>query len=277
MIANLLSVDVEDYYHFIGSRHTCPVPLWDGLESHVERLTDHLLCTLEGRRATFFCLGWVAQRYPALIRRIADQGNEIGSHGMYHEEVFSLGPERFLKDAEHSRKLLEDCCGQPVTAYRAPGFSVRPCDRWFFSLVRRAGYLVDSSLFPGWRTLGGIPGAPIYPHLMSLDSGDLWEIPVSTVSLAGMRTAFCGGGFFRVFPFWFIRGEIRRLNAAGQPAVVYIHPRDLTPDQPRIRLEPVNSFFYRYGLASAEHKWRRLLDGFLWRPFGDWVTIRMAA
>lgn len=277
MIRNLLSIDVEDYFHFIGSRHSFPVEEWDRRESHVERLTDHLLETLEGRRATFFCLGWVAERHPGLVRRIAAAGHEIGSHGMRHEQVFLLGPERFAADAERSRKLLEDCCGLPVTAYRAPGFSVRPEDSWFFPAVARAGYATDSSLFPGVRTMGGIPGATPFPHRMRLREGDLWEIPVSTLGLGGMRTAFCGGGFFRVFPYGIIRRGIRRINAAGLPAVTYIHPRDLTPDQPRMKLEPVSGFLYHYGLAAAGKKWRRLLADFSWTAFDEWVADQAGA
>lgn len=271
MMRNLLSVDLEDYFHFIGSVHSYPPTAWDGLESHVCRMTEHLLETLGEHRATFFCLGWVAQKFPHLIREVAAAGHEIASHGMYHEPVFRLGPRAFRQDAERSRKLLEDCCGLPVRAYRAPGFSVRSQDVWFFRMVRRAGYDIDSSLFPGLRTLGGIPGASPYPHDMDLPEGLLHEIPVSTATPLGIRTAFCGGGFFRVFPYWYMRREIRRLNTRGQPAVVYLHPRDIDARQPRLKLEPVNGFLYHYGLDAAEGKWRRLMAEFPWGSFADWL------
>lgn len=272
MIRNLLSIDLEDYFHFIGSRHSLPPEAWDGLESHVCRMTGRLLQTLGDHKATFFCLGWVACRFPHLIREIAEAGHEIASHGMYHDLVFRLGPEGFRKDAERAKKTLEDCCGRPVRAYRAPGFSVRPEDTWFFPTVRETGHTVDSSLFPGVRTMGGIPGARLHPHTMHLAEGWLQEIPVSTTELFGSRTAFCGGGFFRFFPYWYIRREIRRLNGQGVPAVVYLHPRDIDVDQPRLKLEPVNSFMYHYGLSQAGAKWRRLMDDFAWTSFADWLT-----
>lgn len=272
MIRNLLSVDLEDYFHFIGSCYSFPPPVWGKLESHVCRMTEHLLETLNGHHATFFCLGWVAQKFPHLIRKVAGAGHEIASHGMYHEPAFELGPRAFLQDAERARKILEDCCGQPVRAYRAPGFSVRPQDTWFFPAVREAGYTVDSSLFPGLRTMGGIPDASPYPHAVHTRKGDLREIPVSTSDLCGTRTAFCGGGFFRFFPYWYIRREIKRLHEAGRPAVVYLHPRDIDVLQPRMKLEPVNSFLYHYGLASAETKWRRLMTDFAWTSFDDWLA-----
>ena len=271
MIHNQLSIDLEDYFHCIGSAYSFPPPAWDGLESHVCRMTENLLETLGDHKATFFCLGWVAQKFPHLIRDVAAAGHEIASHGMYHEPVFRLGPRAFRQDAERSRKLLEDCCGLSVRAYRAPGFSVRPQDTWFFRAVLLAGYDVDSSLFPGVRSLGGIPNASPYPRSMDFPEGRLHEIPVSTSAPFGVRTAFCGGGFFRVFPYWYIRREIRRLNAQGQPAVVYLHPRDIDAEQPRLKLEPVNGFLYHYGLTAAAGKWRRLMSEFTWMPFGGWL------
>lgn len=271
MTHNLLSIDLEDYFHFIGSAYSPPPPAWDRLDSHLCRMTENLLETLGPHKATFFCLGWAAQKFPQLIRDVAAAGHKIASHGMYHEPVFRLGRHAFRQDAERSRKLLEDCCGLPVRAYRAPGFSVRPQDAWFFRTVRQAGYDVDSSLFPGFRTLGGIPGASPYPGVMDFPEGSLHEIPVSTSVMFGVRTAFCGGGFFRILPYWYIRHEIRRLNAQGYPAVVYLHPRDIDTRQPRLRLEPVNSVLYHYGLKTAEGKWRRLMKEFTWMAFDDWA------
>ena len=272
MIRNLLSIDLEDYFHFIGSRYSIPPDAWDRLESHVRRMTEQLLPTLGAHKATFFCLGWVALRHPDLIRDLAAAGHEIASHGMFHELAFKLGPEAFRADVERARKTLEDCCGQAVRAYRAPGFSVRAQDGWFFSAVRAAGHTVDSSLLPRKRTRGGIPRAPRHPPPMRQPEGWLEEIPVSTTLVFGTRTAFCGGGFFRFFPYGYIQREIRRLNRAGQPAVVYLHPRDIDTLQPRLKLEPLNSFLYHYGLNRAESKWRRLMNDFAWTSFADWLT-----
>ena len=269
MNLNLLSIDVEDYFHFIGSKYSFSVTEWDRLESHVRRMTEHLLDVLAPHRATFFCLGWVGWKYPRLVRTIADAGHEIASHGMYHELVYVLGEKAFYSDAEESKKILEDCCGKEVRAYRAPGFSVRGRDAWFFPTLHKVGYTVDSSVFPGVRTMGGIPSAPVYPYTVRLPEGEIREVPVSTSSLFGVRTAFCGGGFFRFSPYWYIRRQIRRLNAAGRPAVVYLHPRDIDVRQPHMKLEPLNGFMYHYGLGSAENKLRRLLSDFSWTSFRD--------
>lgn len=268
----MLSIDLEDYFHFIGSRYSVPIRDWDRLESHVCRMTEQLLETLGERTATFFCLGWVGERFPGLIRAIVEAGHEIGSHGMYHEPVFLLGKERFRQDVLRAKGILEDCCGMPVQAYRAPGFSVRAGERWFFPILRRTGHTVDSSIFPGLRTLGGIPDAPCHPYALHLPEGDIHEIPVSTSSFFGTRTAFCGGGFFRFFPYLYIRNQIRRINASGHPAVVYLHPRDIDTRQPRLKLEPVNAFMYHYGLSGAEIKWRRLMNDFTWTSFGNWLA-----
>jgi polysaccharide deacetylase family protein (PEP-CTERM system associated) len=267
---NYLSVDVEDWFHFVGSRYSYPVEAWCGLESHLRRMTDRVLEVIHPRKATFFCLGWAARRHPEVIRSISDAGHEVGSHGMHHDPVFVLGRRKFRRDLEASRKILEDCCAQKVTAYRAPGFSIRPADAgWAFEEIHAAGYRLDSSVFPGLRARGGIPGASPHPYTIPVANGELREIPVSTAKLFGVRTAFCGGGFFRFFPYWLIRREIRRLNAAGRPAVVYIHPRDLEPEQPRMRLEPVNGFLYRWGLGAAMGKFQELMRDFAWGPLGE--------
>ncbi len=269
MIANLLSIDVEDYFHFIGSKYSYPVSAWDRLESHVCRMTEHILEVLGPYRATFFCLGWVARKFPSLIRSIADAGHEIGSHGMYHEPIYMLGKKIFAAEASESRKLLEDCSGQAVRAFRAPAFSVRKQDTWFFSVLYKAGYTIDSSVFPAVRTIGGIPGAPLAPYRIRLPIGEIHEIPVSTTTMFGIRTAFCGGGFFRFFPYRCIKKNIQRLNMRGYPAVAYLHPRDIDILQPRLKLEPVNAFLYHYGLASAEKKLQTLLQDFCWMSFRD--------
>lgn len=271
MVVNLLSIDVEDYFHFIGSKYSYPVPVWDKLESHVCRMTERMLEILGPRRATFFCLGWVAQKFPQLIRKIAEAGHEIGSHGMYHEPVYTLGENVFFAEASDSKKRLEDCCGQAVSAYRAPGFSIRRQDMWFFPLLRKAGYTTDSSVFPAIRAMGGIPGAPRQPYVIHLAEGEILEIPIATATLFGVHTAFCGGGFFRFFPYKYISRQIRELNREGRPAVAYLHPRDIDVVQPRLKLEPFNAFMFHYGLAAAEKKFRRLLEDFSWTSFREGV------
>ena len=266
---NLLSVDIEDWFHFIGSRYSPRIDQWDDYESRMEPAVESLLGALWPHKATFFCLGWAAEKHPGVIRRIAEAGHEIASHGYYHELVFELGPDRFREDITRTKALLESVAGVAVTAYRAPGFSIRPQDGWAFDIIFETGHRVDSSVFPGIRTMGGIPDASPYPGPLRTSHGDLFEIPVSTASFLGQRTAFCGGGFFRFIPYVIMAREIRRLNARGIPAVMYIHPRDLDPDQPRLKLEPVNSFMYHFGLRRAPAKFGRLMREFEWDAFSS--------
>lgn len=271
---NLLSVDLEDWFHFLGDPAAPQAGSWAELHGRVERNTRVLLEAMAPHKATFFCLGWVAQRHPGLIREIAAAGHEIGSHGYGHDLVFQLGPKRFAEDLARTKAMLEDIAGCPVTAFRAPGFSIRPQDTWALDVIRETGHLVDSSIFPGFRTKGGVPGASPYPHARSTVFGDLLEIPVSTKAMFGLRTAFCGGGFFRFCPYGPMRREILRLNQAGHPAVLYIHPRDIDPGQPRMKLRRLHAFMYYYGLQGALDKFKQVMKDFAWRSFADYASSR---
>ena len=269
---NMLSVDLEDWFHFIGSKYTPRIRDWDKYDSRIVASTERLLEALGDNKATFFCLGWTAEKHKEVIRMIANAGHEIASHGYYHELVYELGPDKFRQDILSAKVLLESIVDQEITAYRAPGFSIRPEDDWAFDIIYETGHRLDSSVFPGVRTMGGIPNASPYPGTIDTRHGVLTEVPVSTASLFGHRTAFCGGGFFRFFPYFYMAAEIQRLNERGIPAVMYIHPRDIDPDQPRLKLEPVNSFMYHFGLQGAPAKFKRLMRNFKWDAFGSLCT-----
>jgi polysaccharide deacetylase family protein (PEP-CTERM system associated) len=268
---NLLSIDLEDWYHFIGDPGVPCFEEWVNCESRVEEVTDVLLEILDGVSITFFVLGFIGEQHPGLIKRISSLGHEIACHGYRHDFVFEMGPERFRQDISRTKKLLEDLTGQPCVGYRAPGFSIRKQDLWALDIIREEGFIYDSSIFPAVRTAGGVTGFHKYPQVLQLESGPLVELPISISKLLGVTTAFCGGGFFRFFPEWYIHKHIKKINREDQPAVVYIHPRDIDPDQPRMKLKFVNRFMYYHNLKKAKDKFIRLVNAFEWGGFGEYA------
>lgn len=270
---NLLSIDLEDWYHFIGDSAVPPYEEWANCESRVEAVTDILLEIVEGLSITFFVLGFIAEHHPRLIKKIASLGHEIACHGFRHDFVFEMGAQVFRQDISRTKSLLEDLTGKRCVGYRAPGFSIRQQDLWALDIIKEEGFIYDSSIFPAIRTAGGIPGFYKYPQILQLKVGSLIELPISTSRLMGVTTAFCGGGFFRFFPGWYIKKNIRKINKADQPAVVYIHPRDIDPFQPRMKLKFTNRFTYYYGLRKAKEKFIRLVKAFQWGGFGEFVSL----
>ncbi len=269
---NLLSIDLEDWYHLIDDKGVPAYEEWHRCDSRVEEVTHRILQIVDGLTITFFVLGYIAQRHPGLIKKIVSQGHEIASHGFRHEFVFKMGPQRFREDISRSKKILEDLSGQPCLGYRAPGFSIRRQDMWALDIIKEEGFFYDSSIFPAVRTAGGIARFQKYPQVMQLESGPLIEIPVSTSKLLGVTTAFCGGGFFRFFSEKYIHKNIHKINGRRQPAVVYLHPRDIDPLQPRMKLKIPNRIMYYYGLKSAEAKFQRLVKAFQWGAFGEYAS-----
>ncbi len=269
---NLLSIDLEDWYHFIGDPAVPDYEKWGDCESRVEAVTDQLLEIVDGYSITFFVLGFIAKQHPRLIKKIAALGHEVACHGYKHEFVFQIGPDAFRRDISNTRKRLEDLSGRPCIGYRAPGFSIRKQDLWALDIIREEGFFYDSSIFPALRTAGGVAGFDPFPQVMHRDAGTLVEIPVSTSKLLGVTTAFCGGGFFRFFPESYIHHHIKKINKQGQPAVVYIHPRDIDPHQPRMELKFFNRFMYYYGLNKAKSKFTHLVNSFQWGTFGRFAA-----
>jgi polysaccharide deacetylase family protein (PEP-CTERM system associated) len=265
---NLLSIDLEDWYHFIGDPGAPSYAEWVNCQSRVEEMTDILLEIVDGYSITFFVLGFMAERHPRLIKRIHSLGHEVACHGSRHEFVFEIGPDAFRQDISRTKALLEDLTGAACAGYRAPGFSIRKQDLWALDIIREEGFVYDSSVFPAARTAGGVTRFYKYPQVLRLNAGPLVELPVSTSKVLGITTAFCGGGFFRFFPESYIHRHIRKINDAGFPAVVYIHPRDIDPHQPRMDLKFFNRFMYYYGLGKAKDKFIRLVKAFQWGSFG---------
>lgn len=264
---NGLSVDVEDWFQVGAFEKVIDRADWHGLASRVERNCEAILAMFDdaGVKGTFFTLGWVAERNGPLMRRIADAGHEIASHGWDHERVFRLGREGFAADIERARKALEDASGSAVTGYRAPSFSIDARTPWAFEVLAEQGYAYSSSVAPiahdhyGWREAPRFAFRP-------LAGSDLVEIPVTTAEFAGKRLAAGGGGFFRVLPYAFSRWAIRQVNREeGRPAVFYFHPWEIDPDQPRVEDAPLRSRFRHYTrLDAMAGKLERLIGEFRW-------------
>ena len=264
---NGLSVDVEDWFQVGAFEKVIDRENWNSLATRVERNCDAILRLFAdaGVKGTFFTLGWVAERHPVLMRRIADEGHEVASHGWDHERVFRLGKEAFAADIDRARKVIEDASGQTVKGYRAPSFSVDARTPWAFEVLAEQGYAYSSSVAPiahdhyGWRE------APRFAFRPIADA-DLIEIPVTTARFAGRRLAAGGGGFFRILPYGFSRWAIRQVNRDDRrPAVFYFHPWEIDPGQPRVEGAPLRSRFRHYtNLSVMAQKLERLVGEFLW-------------
>lgn len=268
---NLLSIDLEDWYHFIGDPAVPAYEDWKKCESRVEHVTDILLEIVDGLSITFFVLGFIAEQHGNLIKKISRAGHEIACHGFKHEFVFEIGADAFKEDISRTKKILEDLTGQPCLGYRAPGFSIRQQDIWALDIIQEQGFIYDASVFPAVRTAGGIAGFYPFPQVLQLKTGYLVEMPVSTSRVLGFTTAFCGGGFFRFFPESYIHKHIRLINQKKHAAVVYIHPRDIDPDQPRLQLKRFNRLMFYFGLKKAKAKFSRLVHSFAWESFGNFA------
>ena len=266
---NVLTVDVEEYYHGVEFGQALGPEGLSRLPSRVVAETEHLLDVLEahGARGTFFTLGVVAQRQPRLVRAIVARGHEIASHGWDHQLVDGLGPERFRLDIRTAKRALEDAAGQPVWGYRAPNYSIRRETPWALSILSEEGHTYDSSIYPVTHDRYGFPDAPRFPH--PIGAGDVWEVPVGTARLGGTNLPL-GGGFFRLFPEALISAAIASVNRIdGQPVVLYVHPWEFDPGQPRPPMSRMHRFRHYVGIAGAEAKLRSLLRRFAFTPIAE--------
>ena len=231
-LVNLLSFDVEDWFQVEAFARLIPQAEWAGKNLRVEENVDRLLELLDRYdvKATFFTLGWVAKKLPHLVRRVAAEGHEIASHGWSHAPLWRLTPASFRDEVRTSKSFLEDLSGQAVQGYRAATFSITRQTLWGLAVLKEAGYLYDSSIFPVRHDRYGIPDAPLSVHLR--EEG-IWEIPMTVYQIGSYRLPVAGGGYFRLYPYALTRRGIREANRAGRPAVVYLHPWEFDPGQPR--------------------------------------------
>lgn len=234
-VYNAMTVDVEDYFQVQAFQHCISRDSWDSRPSRVEANVDRILLLFEaaGVRATFFTLGWIAQRHPSVVRRIVTGGHELASHGWDHTRVDAQNPNAFRLDVSRTRALLEDLGGVEVTGYRAATFSIGTRDLWAFRVLEEAGYRYSSSINPIRHDLYGIPDAPRVPF--QVQGGALWEIPMTTVRLGGRNFPCSGGGYFRLLPSTLYRVALSWINRReGRPGIFYFHPWEIDPGQPRI-------------------------------------------
>jgi polysaccharide deacetylase family protein (PEP-CTERM system associated) len=276
MVRNALSVDIEDWFQVGAFETVIDRADWDGLERRVERNTDAVLALFDeaGVNATFFILGWVAERHPALIRRIVAAGHEMASHGWDHRRVFAMTPIQFSADIDRAKKVLEDSGGAKINGYRAPSFSIDKRTPWAHEALAEAGYAYSSSVAPVKHDHYGWPEAPRFAF-KPVAGSDLLELPVTTAKLGTRTLAAGGGGFFRLLPYGFSRWAINQVNAAGEPAIIYFHPWEIDAGQPRVADAPVKSKLRHYtNLAAMAGKLRRLLSDFEWGRVDQIVAAR---
>lgn len=264
--SHVLSIDVEDWFQVENYAQIIPREQWSSCELRVADNVSRLLDLLHAAdvRATFFVLGWVAERLPDLVRDIARAGHEVASHGWSHTPIWHLSKVAFADEVSRSRVLLEELSGQSVIGYRAPTFSITTSTIWALDVLRRAGYRYDSSIFPVHHDRYGIPDAPTTVHRRA---GGIWEVPPAVLELGGARLPVAGGGYFRLYPLWLTRWAIQRLERAGRPAVVYLHPWEFDPGQPRVRgLGLLRTFRHRVGIGRTARKLVPLLREFRFAP-----------
>jgi polysaccharide deacetylase family protein (PEP-CTERM system associated) len=239
----------------------------------VESNTYRLLELLDRRavRATFFMLGWVAERCPSLVRQILDGGHEIGSHGYGHQMIGRGDEKTFRRDVGRAKSILEDQTGTKIKGYRAPSYSITSKTLWALEVLVELGFEYDSSIFPVHHDYYGIPDAPRFPHIKRLrDGGCIFEFPPSTLAAYGVNLPVAGGGYFRLFPYGLTAWAIRRINdKEKQPALVYLHPWEIDPDQPRVAAAWRSQFRHYQNLRATESKFTRLLEDFSWGPISE--------
>jgi len=262
---NALTIDVEDYFQVSALAPFIARSQWDATPSRVERNVDLILGLLAERsaNATFFTLGWIGDRYPQLVRRVADAGHEVASHGYGHQRATELDREAFLADIRLAKAVLEDITGEEVRGYRAPSFSIGRENEWAFDCIGEAGYAYSSSIYPIRHDHYGIPDAPRFPYR---SREGLLEVPITTARFFSRNLPAGGGGYFRLMPYSMSRWFIRRVNGIeGRPAIFYFHPWELDPGQPRVEgIDAKTRFRHYLNLDRMQGRLRKLLADFEW-------------
>lgn len=271
-LPNALTCELEDWFHILDHDRVPKFKDWARLPLRAERSVDRLLQLFAdtGTRATFFCLGWMAQRMPQVVRKCLRAGHEIGSHGYAHIMACPTNRAVFREDIVRAKNILEQITGHEVLGFRSPGFSVKNNNPWFFDVVAESGYRYDASVFPARHGHGGLSGTNPAPHVISTAPGPLVEVPVSTVSILGRRTCFFGGGYLRISPLPLIRWGARHLEKKNRPLVVYVHPREIDPDHPRLPLGLWRTFKCYNNLTTTFPKLKWLCEN---KRFGRMVDL----
>jgi polysaccharide deacetylase family protein (PEP-CTERM system associated) len=275
-VRNAMTVDVEDYFHVAALANSIDRADWDNMPCRVENNTQRLLDLFAARgiHATFFVLGWVAQRYPALIRQIAAAGHEIASHGMSHKLVYDQSPREFADETRDAKALLEDITGGAIEGYRASTYSITKRSLWALDTLCELGFTYDSSIFPIRHDKYGIPDAQPQPHLLRAPGGlSIVEFPLGFARFAGARLPVSGGGYFRLLPYGLTRMGLRQINRDHQrPFAFYLHPWEVDPEQPRVKTSALSKFRHYTNLDECENRLKRLMADFRFAPMRDVLT-----
>lgn len=267
MICNFLSFDAEEYFHGLAYSHI-PETEWGNLEPRIHKNLGKILLILGQQKATFFVLGWIAKKYPDLLRELNNQGHEIACHGNVHKSIWDLTEQEFREDLIRAKSKIEEIICTEVIGYRAPTFSITKETYWALDIIKECGFKYDSSIFPVIHHRYGIPDAPRMPY-QPLD--DFWEIPLSTVKVMTRYIPFGGGGYFRILPYWLTSYFIRKNNNKGFPAVFYQHPWELDNKKLSRPRTPLCWLRRNLTMGSTEDKLKRLLREHKFIPIRDWV------
>jgi len=264
-IKNVLTIDVEDYFHVAALAKSVKPEDWDAISPRVSGNIHQLLDLFDEKnvKATHFVLGWVAERYPDLVREIDNRGHEIASHGYSHQLVYTQSPNQFEKETRDSKNLLEDIVGKPVQGYRAASYSITRKSLWALDVLVDLGFKYDSSIFPVAHDRYGITGSPEFPHVLETPAKKrLVEYPLSTYRLLGQTIPVAGGGYFRLYPYWLSRFFFRSINKSSAPFVFYFHPWEIDPDQPRVEASLISKFRHYNNLDKTQQRLSNLFVDF---------------
>jgi polysaccharide deacetylase family protein (PEP-CTERM system associated) len=279
-IVNALTVDVEDYFHALNLAPYIARETWETLPPTCPDATRRLLALFAEHnvRATFFVLGWIAQRWPQLVREIAEAGHEVACHGFAHRSLLQMTPAEFRADLHAAKDAIANAGGGRPAGFRAPSFSINHSNLWVFDVLIEEGFRYDSSLFPGRKVPVGFLGADRRPTVIERPGvGALLELPLTRLDVAGRSLPFAGGGYFRMYPYWLIRAGLRRVHAqSAAPAVIYVHPWEFAPDQRRIDARLGARLKHYIGLRTFEKKLRRLLADFRFARAVDLLPVAPA-
>lgn len=276
-IRNAMTIDVEDYFQVSAFEPHIPRERWPWLPCRVEANIERILALLDAEnvKATFFTLGWIAERYPAMVRRIVDNGHELASHGYAHRRASEQSAKSFREDVSHSKALLEDIGGQTVLGYRAPSFSIGVRNLWALDVLHEAGYRYSSSIYPISHDHYGMPDAPRFAYYPRGREG-LLELPITTVRLLKKNLPSGGGGYFRLFPYAVSRWLLKRVNTEDrQPGIFYFHPWEIDPGQPRQADVGIKTRFRHYvNLHRTEARLKALTRDFRWGRMDDIFMVK---
>ena len=271
---NILSVDIEDWFHILELSSTPNISKWNKLESRVKKNFYTLLNEFDktDTKATCFFLGWVAENFPEIVREAYQRGHEIASHGYSHQLIYTQSRQDFSHDIIKTKDLLESISGQTIIGYRSPGFSIVKSTTWALDELVKAGYKYDSSIFPASRGHGGISDANLFPHNIETEYGTIREFPLSVAIFLKKRTCFFGGGYLRIFPYFIIRHMSKRVNKENRPVIYYIHPREIDPNHPRLPMGWKRHFKSYVNLKSTMPKLKKLLRDQQLTTFRNWLS-----